>query len=77
MVYEAAKAVRIPVIGMGGIMSGNDAVEFLLAGASAVAVGTAIFADPYAPVRVINEINEYLDKHNIKQVSDLIGQVIV
>ena len=77
MVYEAAKAVRIPVIGMGGIMSGNDAVEFLLAGASAVAVGTAIFADPYAPVRVINEINEYLDKHNIKQVSDLIGQVII
>ena len=77
MVYEAAKAVRIPVIGMGGIMSGNDAVEFLLAGASAVAVGTAIFADPYAPVRVINEINEYLDNHNIKQVSDLIGQVIV
>ena len=77
MVYDAAKAVRIPVIGMGGIMSGNDAVEFLLAGASAVAVGTAIFADPYAPVRVINEINEYLDKHNIKQVSDLIGQVIV
>ena len=77
MVYDAAKAVRIPVIGMGGIMSGNDAVEFLLAGASAVAVGTAIFAAPYAPVRVINEINEYLDKHNIKQVSDLIGQVIV
>ena len=77
MVYEAAQAVKIPVIGMGGIMNGLDAAEFLLAGASAVAVGTAIFADPYAPVRVIRELNEYLDRHGIKQVSDLVGQVIV
>ena len=77
MVYEASQAVKIPVIGMGGIMNGLDAAEFLLAGASAVAVGTAIFADPYAPVRVIRELNEYLDRHGIKQVSDLGGQVIV
>ena len=77
MVYEASQAVKIPVIGMGGIMNGLDAAEFLLAGASAVAVGTAIFADPYAPVRVIRDLNEYLDRHGIKQVSDLVGQVIV
>ena len=77
MVYEASQAVKIPVIGMGGIMNGLDAAEFLLAGASAVAVGTAIFADPYAPVRVIRELNEYLDRHGIKQVSDLVGQVII
>lgn len=77
MVYEASQAVKIPVIGMGGIMNGLDAAEFLLAGASAVAVGTAIFADPYAPVRVIRELNVYLDRHGIKQVSDLVGQVIV
>jgi dihydroorotate dehydrogenase (NAD+) catalytic subunit len=75
MVYEAAKAVSIPVIGMGGIMNGADAIEFFLAGARAVAVGTAIFADPCAPVRVIREINEYLDKHNFKSLEEIIGQV--
>lgn len=77
MVYEAAKAVRIPVIGMGGITCGADAVEFLLAGASAIAVGTAIFADPLAPVRVIRELNEWLDAHGVKAVSEIIGQVAV
>ena len=75
LVYEASKAVSIPIIGMGGIMNGLDAVEFLLAGASAVAVGTAIFADPRAPLRVIEELEAYLDSHGIASVSELVGQV--
>ncbi len=75
MVYEAAQAVNVPIIGMGGIVSGDDAVEFLLAGASAVAVGTAIFADPYAPLKVIDGINAYLDKHGFNSVQDIIGLV--
>ena len=75
LVYEAAKAVSIPVIGMGGIMTGADAVEFLLAGASAIAVGTATFADPAAPIKVLNELEEWMDAHGVKSVSELIGQV--
>lgn len=73
MVYEAAHAVRIPVIGMGGITTGEDAVEFFLAGAKAVAVGTAIFADPMAPVKVIKGINDYLDRKGFNSVNDIIG----
>ena len=73
MVYEAAHAVRIPIIGMGGITTGEDAVEFFLAGAKAVAVGTAIFADPMAPVKVIKGINDYLDRKGFKSVNDIIG----
>ena len=77
MVYEASKAVKIPVIGMGGICNSIDAVEFMLAGASAVAVGTAIFADPYAPLKVIEGIQDYLERHNIKSVSEIIGALEV
>ncbi len=73
MVYEAAHAVRIPVIGMGGITTGEDAIEFFLAGAKAVAVGTAIFADPMAPVKVIRGINDYLDRKGFKSINDIIG----
>ena len=73
MVYEASHAVSIPVIGMGGIMNGIDAVEFMLAGAKAVAVGTATFADPYAPLKVIDGIEDYLKRHNYKSVSEIVG----
>ncbi|MBQ9502911.1 MAG: dihydroorotate dehydrogenase [Lentisphaeria bacterium] len=73
MVYDTAKAVRIPVIGMGGIMNADDAIEFFLAGASAVAVGTANFVDPFTPLKVIEGINAYLDRHNFKSVRDIIG----
>lgn len=77
MVYETARTVDIPIIGMGGIFSGEDAVEFLLAGASAIAVGTAIFADPLAPVKVLNGISAYLERHGCKSVTEIIGQVRV
>lgn len=73
MVYEASRSVKIPVIGMGGIMTGEDAIEFFLAGASAIAVGTAIFADPMAPLNVLNGINEWLDRKGIRSVKEIIG----
>ena len=76
MVYQAAKAVKIPVIGMGGITDGADAVEFMLAGASAVAVGTAIFRDPLALLKVIDGIAAYMDKHAISRASGLTGAMI-
>lgn len=77
MVYEAAQAVDIPIIGMGGISTAEDAIEFFLAGASAVAVGTANFVDPYAPIKVIDGINDYLDRHNYSSISDIVGAVIM
>ena len=73
MVYEAARAVKIPVIGMGGIASGVDAAEFLIAGATAVEVGTANFWDPASPVRIARELDLFLEKHNIASVADLVG----
>jgi dihydroorotate dehydrogenase (NAD+) catalytic subunit len=75
MVYEAAHAVKIPVIGMGGIMTGEDAVEFMMAGASAVQVGTANFANANAMPNIINGLNNWLDKHNIKSVKEIVDTV--
>ena len=75
MVWQVANAVKIPVIGMGGVSSGRDAIELMIAGASAVQVGAAIFTDPYAPVKIIDEMNEFLDNKGIKSVRDIIGTV--
>lgn len=75
MVWQTANAVKIPVIGMGGVSTGRDAIELMMAGASAVQVGAAIFTDPYAPVRIIREMNEFLDSRGIKSVGDIIGSV--
>jgi len=73
LVYEASQAVRIPVIGLGGIRSGEDAAEFLVAGASAVQVGTANFWDPEAPCRIARELDRYLEEENIPDVQQLVG----
>lgn len=72
MVYEAAHSVKIPVVGMGGIMTGKDALEFMCAGARAVQVGTANFADANAMPRIIGEMNEWLDGHGIKSVNEIV-----
>jgi len=73
LVYQAARAVKIPVIGLGGIASGVDAAEFMIAGASAVEVGTATFWDPRAPLRIAEELAAFLRREKIASVSDLIG----
>lgn len=75
MVWQVANAVKIPVIGMGGVASGRDAIELMMAGASAIQVGAVVFTDPYAPVRIIEEINDFLESKNISSVRDIIGTV--
>ena len=75
MVWQVAKAVGIPVVGLGGICNANDAIEFMLAGASAIEIGTANFLDPQVTVKVKNGINEWLDKHGCKSVIEIIGQL--
>jgi len=72
MVWQVAQTVKIPIIGMGGIMTGEDAIEFFLAGASAVQVGTANFVDTQAPIRIVGEIQEYLEKNKISHYKELI-----
>ena len=75
MVYQAANAVKIPVIGMGGIANAEDALEFIMAGAAAVAVGAMNFVNPYATVEIIEGIEEFMEQEGIGQISELIGCV--
>ena len=75
MVWQCYKAVNIPIIGMGGISTWEDAVEMIIAGATAIQMGTAIFTDPYSPLKVIDGLSEYMDKNGIKSLSELVGQV--
>ncbi len=75
MVYQVAQNIKIPIIGMGGIVSGADAIEFLLAGASAVAVGSASFVNPLACIEVLNGIEKYMEKNNINILERIIGKV--
>lgn len=77
MVWRTARAVKIPVVGMGGIMDWKDAVEFLLAGATAIQVGTANFIDPTVCEKVIDGINDYLERHNYSSVNEIIGRLDV
>lgn len=73
MVHQVARAVNIPVVGLGGIMNATDAIEFLMAGATAIEIGTANFIDPTTTIRVIDGINEWLDNHGVKDVHEIIG----
>ncbi len=77
MVWQVAKAVKIPVIGLGGIMNWKDAVEFMLAGATAIQIGTANFIDPEITIKVEEGINDYLDRHGYKSVKEIIGALEV
>jgi dihydroorotate dehydrogenase (NAD+) catalytic subunit len=75
MVYQAAQTVNIPIIGMGGIANADDALEFIMAGASAVAVGAMNFHDPYTTIKVIDGIKDYMEKYNVRDIKELIGCV--
>jgi dihydroorotate dehydrogenase (NAD+) catalytic subunit len=77
MVWQVAKAVKIPVVGLGGIMNATDAIEFFLAGASAIEIGTANFVDPAVTVKVAQGINDYLDRHGFKSLKEIIGALEV
>ena len=77
MVWQVAKAVNIPVVGLGGIMNATDAIEFLLVGASAIQVGTANFIDPTISVKIVDGINDYLDENGYKSIKDIIGKLEV
>ena len=75
MVYQVANAVKIPIIGMGGIMNADDAIEFILAGATAVAIGTGNFVNPETTVNVVKGIEDYMRRYNVQDIKELIGAV--
>ncbi|MCI0502420.1 MAG: dihydroorotate dehydrogenase [Fusobacteria bacterium] len=75
MVYQVYKTVKIPIIGMGGIMNTEDAIEFIMAGASAVSVGTANFVDPYTPLNIIQGLNKYVEENGLSSYKEIIGAV--
>ncbi len=75
MVWQVAQAVKVPVIGLGGIMNAADAIEFFLAGATAVQIGTANFIDPTVTLKIIKGINSYLDKYNFRSINDIVGKL--
>ena len=75
MVYQVAKAVKIPVIGLGGISTAEDAIEFLMCGARAIEIGTANFLDPAVTIKVRDGINDWLDKHGVADVNDIVGAI--
>ena len=75
MVYQVSHACKLPIIGMGGILTGEDAIEMMMAGASAVQMGTAIFNDPYAPIKVCEGMEKFLAEQKIEKISDIVGTV--
>ncbi|MEG2914818.1 MAG: nitronate monooxygenase, partial [Oscillospiraceae bacterium] len=75
MVWQVANAVKIPVVGLGGIEKWEDAIEMMMAGASAVEIGTAMFYDPYAPIKVIEGINNWLVENKIQDINEIVGTV--
>jgi dihydroorotate dehydrogenase (NAD+) catalytic subunit len=77
MVYDAAKAVKIPVIGMGGISTAADIVEFMLAGATAVQIGTASYWDPCATEKIVDELQDWCTEHGVERISSLTGGLVL
>ncbi len=75
MVYQVSKAIKIPVLGLGGIVNGRDVIEFMLAGATAVSIGTGNFIEPEISIKAIGEVEDYMKRHNIEDINTIIGKV--
>ncbi len=75
MVYQVAQSVNIPILGMGGIVNGDDAIEFMLAGANAISIGAGNFIDPYTSIKTVIGIENYMKKHNIDDINSIVGTV--